>query len=199
MARKSSLIKRKGPCPRKPDHPMYGISRIDNDSTHCWYVRIKTTEGLLPASFSDRKYGDKRKALAAAKQWRDDHVPSHSERPALNSWGPLPSLTHARNKTGMARVAIIQKYNSDGEITSIIWEARWREPHPEREKGSLRSIIKTKSFAVKRYGYRAAYLWACKTRAEKLGKKANLKKLTPPPPPKYMLLWLKSHEVNLST
>ena len=48
------------------------ISRIDSGSTHGYFVRTyKKGKVLEPKLFSDRKIGGKRKALEAAKAYRD--------------------------------------------------------------------------------------------------------------------------------
>lgn len=51
------------------------ITRLDYDNTHAYQVRIyRTDDGVkrcISRCFSDVAHGGKRKALAAAKKWRD--------------------------------------------------------------------------------------------------------------------------------
>lgn len=56
------------------------ISRLDYGRTHGWWVRFQRGERegkrrVIQKSFSDRLYGGKRKALAAAIAWRDRAAP----------------------------------------------------------------------------------------------------------------------------
>lgn len=54
-------------------NPMYGISRIDSKSTHCWWVRLDYCRKVvqMSKSFPDLRYGGKDQALQAATAWRD--------------------------------------------------------------------------------------------------------------------------------
>ncbi len=49
------------------------VYRVDRDvnKTHCWRVAIRRKNQAMTRSFSDGKYGSKRKALQAALAWRD--------------------------------------------------------------------------------------------------------------------------------
>lgn len=78
---------------RKPGDPMFGISRIDRGSTHCWYVRLYEDEDCYPKTFSDSKYGGKRKAQQAAKAWRDEVLAGIEARGGQRRKpGPTPAL-----------------------------------------------------------------------------------------------------------
>ncbi len=48
-----------------------GISRIDSGSTHGWFVRGYRNGQTYSKLFSDLKCGGKRKALALAREYRD--------------------------------------------------------------------------------------------------------------------------------
>lgn len=51
------------------------VTRLDYGRTHAWWVRIyRTDDGTkrcISRSFSDGAHGGKRKALTAARKWRD--------------------------------------------------------------------------------------------------------------------------------
>ena len=54
----------------------FGISRIDHLNTHCWFVRLIHTKRRgrpceVRASFPDKQYGGKGKALSAAAVFRN--------------------------------------------------------------------------------------------------------------------------------
>lgn len=53
-----------------------GISRIDSGSTHAWFVRGYKNGAVYCKTFSDLKCGGKTKALAQAREYRDQ---LHSE------------------------------------------------------------------------------------------------------------------------
>ena len=58
---------------------MYGITRIDNDTnkTHSWHVTISRRGIQYTKHFSDGVYRGKRKALNAAKEYKDSIVSKH--------------------------------------------------------------------------------------------------------------------------
>jgi hypothetical protein len=51
------------------------IRRIDDDSrsTHAWLAQVQRHNQIAMKTFSDGVWGGKRKALAAARAWRDEH------------------------------------------------------------------------------------------------------------------------------
>lgn len=56
--------------------PLRNITRVDHARTHAWWARIYRTDesgekNCLSQMFSDGVHGGKRKALVAAKAWRD--------------------------------------------------------------------------------------------------------------------------------
>lgn len=143
---------------------MYGISRIEQREYHSWYARVYRDGGIVPASFSDNKYGGKRKALKAAKAWRDKHLIGMPLRDVHN--GPTASLKHNSCRTGVAGVQMEIK-RENGAISAIVWTAIWRIKNPAAKgPGTIR---RTRSFSVVKYGYRGAFLWAAYARASKLG------------------------------
>jgi hypothetical protein len=168
---------------------MYGISRIEQRGYHSWYARIYRDGKIIPASFSDNKHGGKRKALKAAKVWRDKQLIG---MPLSNvRTGPRPSLEHKRCCTGVAGVQMeIRREN--GAISAIIWTAIWRIKNPTTKgPGTIR---RTRSFSVVKYGYRGAFLWAAYIRASKLGVELDLQKLNTPPYDRRYHKWMESRE-----
>lgn len=56
--------------------PTYGIYRIDQDykKNYGWFVRLKNKGQKVSKWFADKKNGGKRKALQAAKVYRDEQL-----------------------------------------------------------------------------------------------------------------------------
>lgn len=172
------------PKPRKPSDPMFGITRLDYKRSRGWWVRLY--EGTLCHSklFSDRSHGGRISALIAAKAWRDKTLREIDKRGrARRKPGRVPSLEHPRNTSGVAGV---QRHTKDRgtDRQCVVWTAIWFS------EGRRRS----KSFSVRRYGYRGAYLWAAYVRARALHQKIDLRRLVTPPPPASLRPWLDHHD-----
>jgi hypothetical protein len=105
---------------------MYGISRIDDDKhrSHAWRVSLSRRGKRYVKNFSDKKFEGKAKALAAAKQHRDELV---ADFPPL-SRKEFCSILRRNNKSGVSGVC---KYGKpftlkDGTVKkNWYWEATW--------------------------------------------------------------------------
>ena len=127
------------------------IARIDSNRTHCYAVRLQR-EGVHK-TFTDRLYGGKRKALQAAKAYRDELIV------ALDNEG---RMTYRRNDIKM------RESNNSG-VTGV------RHQYRERDYGADEAYIaswcdterqKHKSFSVKKYGSYGAFQKALGVREE---------------------------------
>tara|TARA_R110001592_G_scaffold363372_2_gene686140 strand:+ start:1969 stop:2481 length:513 start_codon:yes stop_codon:yes gene_type:complete len=105
---------------------MYGISRIDDDvhRTHAWRVSLSRRGKRYVKNFADKKCGGKTKALASAKQHRDQLL---KDIPPL-SRKEFCTILRSNNKSGISGVC---KYGKpfvlkDGTIKkNWYWEATW--------------------------------------------------------------------------
>ena len=105
---------------------MYGISRIDDEAhrTHAWRVSLSRRGKRFVRNFPDKKWGGKRKALAAAKDCRDGFI---NNNPPL-SRREFCSIIRSNNKTGITGVYRFAKSFKlkNGQIReSWYWEASW--------------------------------------------------------------------------
>ncbi len=105
---------------------MYGISRIDDEAhrTHAWRVSLSRRGERFVKNFPDQKWGGKRKALAAAKDCRDQFIQGN---PPL-SRREFCSIIRSNNKTGITGVYRFSKSFKlkNGQIReSWYWEASW--------------------------------------------------------------------------
>ncbi len=105
---------------------MYGISRIDDDHhhTHAWRVSFQRRGKRYVKNFPDKKWGGKRKALTAAKDYRDNFI---RQNPPL-SRREFCSIIRSNNSTGITGVYRYAKRFrlKNGQMReSWYWEATW--------------------------------------------------------------------------
>ena len=134
-----------------------GISRIDTESTHGWYVRAYRNGKVQSKFFSDRKYGDKWAALESAKDHRDDlfqTVASEPKEPRKRS----PQISAKRSGTGVVGVTRTDKRSASGNMLTC-YSVSWR-PKP--------NVQKCTSFSWEKYGEEAAFTMAVSHRFERL-------------------------------
>jgi len=139
---------------RKP--PIYGITRIDNESsrTHGWLVTIQRRGVIYRKQFSDGVLGGKARALAAAKAFRDEIVARHP---------PLSKREHAEivkknNKSGVVGVCRYCASDSGQKPAAEkrwFWVASWVLPDGRAKRAK---------FSVRKYGEEGAFKLAVKAR-----------------------------------
>lgn len=131
---------------------MYAISRIESKpGIWCWAVNFRRRGKAHYKSFYDLQLGGSRKALAAAIQWRDSQL---TKTQALSK-REFHQLVRTNNQSGVSGVQFIQpKTQPLGS-----WQARLKLPDGKEM---------TRTFAVQRYGYDAAFRLAVKARRELL-------------------------------
>ena len=126
-----------------------GISRIDSGSTHGWFVRGYRNGRTYSRLFSDVKCGGRRKALEAARAFRDE---LHSKLDAIPS-GPRARrivTRDARNSTGVLGVCRTSKKAPNGTVNEV-YSVSWR-PSP--------GVQKCTSFSIRKYGEKKAFQMA---------------------------------------
>ncbi len=133
---------------------MHSISRVDHEAsrTHSWLVRIQRRNRMHCRHFSDAAHGGKRRALQAAKAYRDDLIQRHS---------PLSRAEFCtiRKKTNRSGVSGVTRHDTPGRTPTsprhTFWLAQWPIGGGKAKK---------RKFSIKRYGERGAYLRALRAR-----------------------------------
>lgn len=123
---------------------MYGVSRIDDDvyRTHAWRVSLCRRGKRHVKNFADKKMGGKGKALAAAKDYRDE---------LLRKFPPMTrtefcAILRSNNKSGISGVYKYAKPFTlkNGTVKkNWYWEATW--PIGNSEQAHI-------NFSVNEYG-----------------------------------------------
>jgi hypothetical protein len=143
---------------------MYGITRVDHDRsrTHAWRVTIQRQGKIHVGHFSDGVYGGKKKALGAAREFRDQLVAKH---PPL-SRRDYCSILRRNNRSGLAGVSFHTEVidTERGPVERRFWIARlplepWR--------------TKLAKFSVAKYGPEEAFRRAVKARKAALARLAG--------------------------
>ncbi len=141
-------------------NPRRNVSRIDMTSSSGrpyggWEVRFQRKGEKIEKFFSDSKFGGRRGALTAAKNYRDELEASHS-RYSVEELSKNPSK---RNTSGMVGVRLHKQIDSRGdyEYHYWYWISQWTDGRGRR---------RTKSFSVHQHGDKEAFRLACEARAE---------------------------------
>ncbi len=96
------------------------IVRIDHKNTHGYQVRVPTSPKVLTRFFADRLHGGRRRALNAAKEWRDKTFKKH--RIALDMARRVRK-TNARNRSGV--VGVSMQWVTKGNYQYKYYVATW--------------------------------------------------------------------------
>jgi hypothetical protein len=140
--------------------PNLCISRVDNNSSHGWIVRVKREKDHIIRFFSDSKSGGKRLSQQAAREFRD-RVFYRLEREGKRPRAKKLVLRQKRNKTGVIGVSRVQKKKPDGTVADY-YAVTWH-PKPGLARGTTISIA--------RYGEELAFKRACAIRNRQLMKR----------------------------
>ena len=130
------------------------ILRVDRATISGGYlVRVTRRRKLSTKLFCDKEYGGKRKALLAAKKYRDKLEKTLKSYSAKE----LARKPRANNTSGIAgvRLALERDTRWESEPEYEYWVAQWSP-----EKG----VRRTRRFSVDKYGYDEAYRLAVKAR-----------------------------------
>ncbi|MGI9518133.1 MAG: AP2/ERF family transcription factor [Pirellulaceae bacterium] len=140
-------------------NPRRNISRIDMYSASGtphggWEVRMQRRGRKYEKFFADGRHGGRRKALQAAKYYRDEL------EQRLKPWTvrELSRKPSARNTSGIVgvRKAYQVEESDDYVYTYTFWIAQWTDGKGKR---------KTRSFSVDKYGDEEAFRLAAQARS----------------------------------
>lgn len=123
-----------------------GISRIDSQSTHGWFVRGYRNGKTFSRLFSDRKWGGKEEALRAARSFRDELHQQISGMPRQPRTRRVV-LHDSRNNTGVLGVCRTAKKTPSGKLSEC-YSVSWR-PEP--------GVQKCTSYSINKYGEKKAF------------------------------------------
>lgn len=131
----------------KPRRMAKHIYRIDHDisHTHSWYVTIQRRGRICHRHFTDSVYGGKRKALDAAKAYRDSLIAKL--QPLTRQ--EVCRIKKKNNHSGVSGVTRIDTLENTGRrrLRRRYWLAQWPI---ENGKAQMRK------FSIKLYGERGA-------------------------------------------
>jgi len=133
--------------------PNRNITRIDRETTGGWLVRVTRKGKLTSWYFNDEQYGGKRKALTAARKYRDELEKTLRGYTAKQ----LAKKKRSNNTSGVAGVRLVEESDPrwPSEPTYQYWIAQWSP-----KKG----VRRTKRFSVQKYGNEKAYRMALAAR-----------------------------------
>ncbi len=129
------------------------ISRVDTGSTHGFQVRMMRRGYVTEKFFSDSIFGGKRKALAAARELRDEleaESPRYSRKQVARFKSP-------RNTSGIVGVRLATEVVKSLPSKPVYkyWVAQW-SPEP--------GVRRTRRFSINKYGNDKAYKLAVAAR-----------------------------------
>lgn len=115
---------------------MKGISRIDSQSTHGWFVRVYRDGSVHSKFFSDGVHGGKRKALTAAREYKAEYEREHPAGP-LPGYPSVPFRTRPprNNTSGVVGVSETFQRARDGSrlrCFCVSWCPRRNTPRSKR-------------------------------------------------------------------
>jgi len=123
-----------------------GISRIDSNSTHGWFVRGYRNGKTYSKLFSDSKWGGRDKAYKAAEAHRDQLVEHLKTIPAEPKTRRMIQ-SNSRNSSGILGVCRTAKKSANGKVNEC-YSVSWR-PVP--------GVQKCTSFSIRKYGEQGAF------------------------------------------
>ncbi len=134
------------------------IVRIDDPSrsTYAWIVQVQRHKCIAIKMFSDNVLGGKRKALAAARQWRDEQMNPQGEF-QHELW--RRNVLRRNNRSGLVGVARYERKPLPGGRPSngAFWLGSWIDEHGKSRK---------RKFSVKLWGEQGAKQMAIETREQ---------------------------------
>ncbi len=144
---------------------MMHISRKDDigSQTHAYIVRFHKNDPVRShRTFSDSVWGGKRKALKAAKAWRDVLCKELGRTTVTrNVYNPREKM-NVNNRTGVSGVGFHRDVNDSGEY--VYFYAQWRVGPSHRRKAERLC------YSIEKYGYDKAFRKAVRKRCEMIGK-----------------------------
>lgn len=132
------------------------ITRLET-STRGFQVRLCRRGKYFSKLFSDAVFGGKRKALQAAREYRDSMIEELAPRELSRK--QLARRKNVRNTSGVTGVRFVQEEDPRAAkgVVYEYWEAQW-SPEP--------GIRSKKRFSVRKFGYEKALKLAKSARAK---------------------------------
>jgi hypothetical protein len=146
--------------------PPRNIIRVDHEGshTHAWRVTLQRWNGITVKTFSDSVHGGKRKALKAAREYRNGLLLQHS--PFKHHVWVRTRLR--RNNTsgipGVGRYEVVANPNT--ERRQVFWLASW---------ANERGVRHQRKFFISSYGERQAKRLAINERRRQLNRVCAIK------------------------
>lgn len=156
LGQKASIDTIKSIMPKS--NRLHHIRRIDNPSKHyhAWVVQVQRRKKPTVRSFSDRRHGGKRKALAAALRYRNTLlVQANEARHQLWRYYRWRA-DNTSGIIGVGRYLWRSRFNNSVYETPA-WQAYWNDRHGKRH---------SRWFSVSRYGEARAKALALRARKE---------------------------------
>jgi hypothetical protein len=124
------------------------LRRVDNEHTrtHAWVVSLQRNNRITIKMFSDSVWGSNDKALAAARQWRDQQtLPADEYAYEMGRRNRL----RRNNSSGLVGIARYERpLRPDGKPGGdAFWQASWIDDNGRQRK---------RKFSVKRWGEETA-------------------------------------------
>jgi hypothetical protein len=135
------------------------IRRFDNElnRTYAWLVQVQRNYHISIKMFTDNVYGGKRKALAAAKEYRDQRI---TDIPLYDYHMQLRTKIRCNNTSGIAGVGRYDVLaNPNTGHRAVFWQAAWDDEHGVQHR---------RKFSVSRYGEQHAKKLAIAERKKRL-------------------------------
>jgi hypothetical protein len=122
---------------------MKGISRIDSNHTHGWFVRVFRNGQTHSKMFSDGVHEGREKALRAAQKYKEEYEIKY---PPTHISTRLRSRPQKNNSSGV--VGVSETFNRSRNGSKLpCFNVSWRP---------RRGAFRTKSFYISQYGSRDA-------------------------------------------
>ena len=141
------------------DSNCYAIYRMDHAAshTHSWLVTLQRRGRIYHRHFSDKVHGGKKKALQAAKAYRN-RLASQLLPLTRQEVCRIKKKNNRSGISGVMRVDVLE--NKRGRLhRPVYWDAQWPIGN-----GKARH----KKFSVKKFGERGAFRRALKARRQAL-------------------------------
>lgn len=131
---------------------MYAIAHLQAErGTWYWAVHFRRRGKLYHKRFYEPKHGGSGKALAAAIAWRDQQLATAK----VLTYREFHEQVRSNNRSGVAGVHFLKTERQRGGF----WQAMLKLPRGKRI---------SKTFSVRRFGYRGAFERAVAARAKML-------------------------------
>ena len=138
------------------------IIRLDRQTTGGYLVRVTRKGKMRSGYFEDKEYGGKRKALLAAREYRDELESKHKSLTSKQ----LAKRVRSNNTSGEPGVRYVEEVDQrwDSKPCYGYWIAQW---------SPRKGVRKTRRFSVLKYGDDEAYRLAVQARRKGVAEMAE--------------------------